>query len=264
MIRFEVSTLGYTLNRAVQMAALPLDVGIEIFYEWGGTTYWIESMKTVMENRTGTFSIHSPFGYCDFTQTESERDLFQFLAEPFEMYHLMNGCHYVVHSNGHVSADLPEEKRADLRKLATERLVKFNEICKREGVSMVVENVPDNGHTLFNHEQFLALFTENKELNCILDTGHAHMEHLDMYEIQKTLGSRLKAYHVHDNGGIVDSHFRFMSGVPGGIDWKKFVDGVMKYTPNATITLEYSESRCKATTQDYITDIDLFLKMAGS
>ena len=84
-----------------------------------------------------------------------------------------------------------------------------------------------------------------------------------MYEIQKTLGSRLKAYHVHDNAGNADSHFRFMSGVEGGIDWNRFVDGLVKYTPDATITFEYSDVRSKATTPDYVADRDLLLKMAG-
>ena len=63
-----------------------------------------------------------------------------------------------------------------------------------------------------------------------------------MYAIQRTLGSRVKAYHIHDNGGDADSHLRFLSGVPGGIDWRRFVEGVVKFTPNATLTLEYGAS----------------------
>lgn len=261
MIKFEVSSLGYPNGGVKRMAKLPEEFGIEIFYEWGGTSYWVESLKKIMKGRQGTFSMHSPFGYCDFAQTESEAELFKFMTEPFDMYHQFNGCHYVVHTNGHVDAGATEQQRADMRKLAAERLVKFQEICDKEEVHMIVENVPDGGHTLFNHEQFLSLFTENSCLNCIIDTGHAHMEGLDMLEIQKVLGSRLKAYHVHDNAGNADSHLRFMSGVEGGIDWQKFVDGVMTYTPDATITFEYGSNQGKE--ERYIADRELFLKMAG-
>lgn len=261
MLKFEVSSLGYPMGAPAKMKKLPLDFGIEIFYEWGGTSFWTEILKNVMKDRTGSFSIHAPFGYCDFAQTESESELFRFMTEPFDLYHRFNGRHYVVHTNGAVAPEATELQRSEMRKLAAERLAKFQEICDREGVCMVVENVPGNGHTLFNHDQFLSLFTENERLNCIIDTGHAHMEHLDMYEIQKTLGSRLKAYHVHDNGGNADSHLRFMSGVPGGIHWQRFVEGVVSYTPDATITFEYAQSQGREET--YRADRERLLKMAG-
>lgn len=263
MLKFEVSTLGFPLTSVYQMKNLPKDFGIEIFYEWGGTSFWIESIRRVMQERTGSFSIHSPFGYCDFAQTESETELFRFMTEPFDMYHQLNGCHYVVHTNGHVGKNVTDMQRADMRKLVAERLYKFQEICDREGIGMVVENVPDGGSCLFNHEQFLSLFTNNPRLDCIIDTGHAHIEHYDMYDIQRQLGSRLKAYHVHDNAGIWDSHLRFMSGISGGIDWNRFVEGVMKFTPDATMTFEYAENP-NLGIQEYDDDRTLLLKMAAS
>ena len=256
-MKFEVSSLSYTVGAASKMALLPADFGIEIFYEWGGTNYWIENMKKVLKDRKGGFSIHSPFGYCDFALTEDEDELFKFMMEPFAMYHQFNGAHYVVHTNGHIPAEYTEEERAKLRKRVAERLVRFQKICDENGVDMVVENVPDGGHALFNHEQFLALFTENPELSCIIDTGHAHMEKIDMWEVQKTLGSRLKAYHVHDNAGNADSHLPFMSGVAGGIDWERFVEGVVKFTPNAALTFEYNVGR----ENDYIADREKFLAL---
>jgi sugar phosphate isomerase/epimerase len=86
------------------------------------------------------------------------------------------------------------------------------------------------------------------------------MEKIDMWEVQKTLGSRLKAYHVHDNAGNADSHLPFMSGVAGGIDWERFVEGVVKFTPNAALTFEYNVGR----ENDYIADREKFLAMAAN
>ena len=262
MLKFEVSTLGFPLTNVHRMKKLPRDFGIEIFYEWGGTSFWLESVKRVMQDRSGSFSVHGPFGYCDFAQTESETELFRFMTEPFELYHKLNGCHYVVHTNGHVGKDVPESERAAMRALVAERLERFQEICDAEGIGMVVENVPDGGNGLFNHDQFLSLFTENPKLNCIIDTGHAHIEHYDMYEIQRRLGSRLKAYHVHDNAGAADSHLRFMSGIPGGIDWHRFVEGVRNFTPDATMTFEYNP-KPDLGIQAYGDDQKLLLDMAA-
>ena len=256
-MKFEVSTLGFPLARVFRMKQLPKDFGIEIFYEWGGASFWLTSMEQVMQDRTGSFSMHAPFGYCDFARTE-EKKLFRFMTEPFDLYHQLNGQHYVVHTNGHVAKDLPEAQRSDMRKLVAERLDKFQDICTAEGVGLVVENVPDDGQGLFNHDQFLQLFADNPKLDCIIDTGHAHMEHYDMYAIQRTLGSRVKAYHIHDNGGDADSHLRFLSGVPGGIDWNKFVEGVVKFTPDATLTLEYG-----ASPEEFAEDRKILLEMAA-
>lgn len=240
MVKYTVSSLGYPLYHIDEMEKLPSDFGVEIFYEWGGTTYWLEAMKRVMAGRTGDLCMHAPYGYCDFAQTENEDELFRLMTEPFDMYHRLNCHHYVVHTNAAVSPCATKQQCADLRSRVAERLAKFQQICEQEGVAMLVENIPDAGHALFKQEQFLQLFTDNPRLNCIIDTGHAHMEGFDMYEVQRILGARLKAYHIHDNSGSEDSHRQILTGMPGGIDWQRFAQGVARYTPNATLTFEYN------------------------
>ena len=50
--------------------------------------------------------MYAPFGYCDFIRTEDESMLFRFMTDPFNLYHKLNGRHYVVHTNGHITKDL--------------------------------------------------------------------------------------------------------------------------------------------------------------
>lgn len=43
-------------------------------------------------------------------------------------------------------------------------------------------------------------------LGFCLDTGHANLVGLDMEDFIRTLGTRLKVLHIHDNDGVADLH----------------------------------------------------------
>ena len=85
-----------------------------------------------------------------------------------------------------------------------------------------------------------------------MDTGHAVLGGIDIFEVQRTLGSRLQAYHIHDNDGLEDCHQRIGTGVT---DWARFGEGARKYTPDANFVMEYNGN---ATTciQDYMEDAE--------
>jgi sugar phosphate isomerase/epimerase len=147
----------------------------------------------------------------------------------------------------------PEEKAERLKRVE-DRLARLNDICLSEGVAMLVENLAF-GHgqkTLCDQEDFLRLFQNNPALNCIVDTGHAVLGGVDIQAVQKVLGSRLKAYHLHDNDGREDLHRRVGTGV---IDWKRFTSGARLYTPNAQFIMEYG-APAVSDFSDYAEDAD--------
>lgn len=263
-MRISCSSLAFPAYNAFDMKKLPSDMGIEIFYEWGGSTFWRLVLDEVMNGRTGSFSIHSP--YCgkaaDFSNPEDEDWLFEYLKEPFELYHRFNAVNYVIHTNGPISEPLSADRSDDLRKIIAERLFRFQEICVKEGVNMLVENLGFGGglFTLFNEQQFLQLFDDNCNLNCLVDTGHAAIENFDIYRIQETLGSRLQAYHLHDNNGIDDQHNRIESGV---IDWNRFYEGAARFTPDADYVFEYKQSAVTSI-QDFVSDAQKLTKSCES
>ena len=125
----------------------------------------------------------------------------------------------------------------------------------------MVENLAfgHNLKTLCDQQDFLNIFRHNQELNCIIDTGHAALGDIDIFEVQKTLGSRLQAYHMHDNDGKEDRHQRVCTGI---IDWKRFAEGARMYTPDANFVLEYNANATQSI-NDYMDDANKIREMIG-
>lgn len=255
-MKISVSSLGFCGHSVYSMSKLPPEIGVEIFYEWGGDTYWELALTEVMRERTGTFSIHAPYqgSIVEMSMTDREDELIEYLMQPFKLYHKFNADGYVVHINAPYATQPTPAEKVERLKRVEDRLARLNDICVREGVNMLVENLAfgRGKKTLCNHRDFLSLFEHNKDLNCIVDTGHAVLGGIDILDVQKTLGSRLQAYHIHDNDGAEDCHERMATGV---IDWKKFGEGARLYTPNANFVMEYNASAFE-TLHDYIVDAD--------
>ena len=248
-MRFSVSSLSFTGGKIKKMRELPPQFGIEIFYEWGSPDYWDGVLPGLLEARGG-FSIHGPMMFDDLSAPCGERELFEHMKAPFGLYHKFRSEFYVVHTNGG-SAGLgccPAE-REELRKRAAERLWKLREICEKEDVIMAVENVPGG---LFSQEDFLGLFRSQPGLQCLIDIGHTLLSGLNVEELQKELGNRIIAYHIHDNDGKKDLHLPAGRGI---FDWKRFLTGVCEATPEAELVLEYegvTDPRAYAGDQEFL------------
>ena len=98
------------------------------------------------------------------------------------------------------------------------------------------ENLCDGTPPLFTGEQFLRLFTDLPDLHCELDIGHALVAGMDIARLQRELGGRIRAYHLHNNNGRADTHDRLREGV---MDWSAFAENCLRYTPDAVGVLEY-------------------------
>ena len=253
-MHISVSSLGFCGHPIYEMRKLPKEIGVEIFYEWGADTYWKLALDEIMQDRTGKFSIHAPYqGHItELSLTKEEDRLFEYLKQPFNLYHRYGGEGYVVHMNAPYTMKLTVEETSERMKLVADRLHRFNRICQSEGVTMLVENLAFGPglHTLCDQENFLKLFSNDSSLSCIVDTGHAVLGNFDIMKIQKTLGTRLVAYHIHDNDGIYDLHQRIETGV---IDWKLFIQGMQHFTPDAHLIMEYNE-KAVVSLNDYVTD----------
>lgn len=237
-MKFSVSNLSFTGGKIKWMQELPSELGIEIFYEWGSRDYWNNILPCLMAGRTGGFSIHGPAMFDDFSLPCDERTLFEHMKAPFDIYHQFQGEFYMVHTNAGIRYEADPILEEENRKRALDRIARFQDICVQEGVRMVVENMGWNAEKrfLFNHEQFLNLFSQLPEVCCLIDIGHTLLSDLNVAEIQKVLKNRIVAYHIHDNDGIKDLHLPVGEGV---FDWKSFMKGVRDYTPDATLVMEY-------------------------
>ena len=68
-----------------------------------------------------------------------------------------------------------------------------------------------------------------------LDVGHTHFAGLDLYEAMVELGSRIDAFHVHDNDGWDDQHLAPFMGIT---DWDRFCKGLAAIGYDKTMSFE--------------------------
>lgn len=239
MKKFSISNVAMTGPNFSQMKNLPPDVGVEIFYEWGGARFYRYALADIFRDRKAEFSIHAPFQYINFSAPCSEKELFDYLMEPFELYHEFHASSYIIHTDAPQKAPYSQLKADEAIQRVEDRLCRFHELAASEGVNVLVENlcVGKAGYHLFSQERFLKLFLDHPELNCLIDIGHAHAQHFNLSNVLAQLGSRIKAYHLHDNDGCMDSHLPVFQG---SFDWKEFAKLVQKYTPQAHMVLEYA------------------------
>ncbi|MBQ8803415.1 MAG: TIM barrel protein [Tyzzerella sp.] len=252
-MKYSASSLSFPQGSVKRLKNLDKRIGIEIFYEFASEDMWNHVLEEAMVDREGEFSIHSPMFYADVCYSE-EKELIRELVAPFKMYHRFNGQFYVLHSQGERNLPSDEKERTELRKKVTERIKLFSEICEFEGVTLAVENLyKGTPEPLFNQEEYIHLFEEVPKAKALIDVGHAVLGHYDIYEVQKALKERLIGYHVHDNDGTRDFHWR-MGAENGVVDWDRFCLGVKQYTPDATLVMEYARAKL----EDYTEDMEKF------
>lgn len=68
-----------------------------------------------------------------------------------------------------------------------------------------------------------------------LDTGHLLLVGKDVKNAMIQLGSRIKAFHVHDNNGVSDQHLAPFMGVQ---NWTRFVEGLVAIGFDKTVSFE--------------------------
>lgn len=238
-MKYSVSSLSYVGPRMKWMNKLPEDFGIEIFWDYGDEEYYNGILAELMSERSGAFSIHGPMGV-SFADECADDKLYAHLVRPFGLYHRFDSKFYVLHTHTNLalSSNPTEDEIRRKRDVSIARINRFDEICRSEGVQLVIENIGKraDGETMFDEAAFLALFRQNEDLHCLLDLGHATIGDYDISNVQRALNSRLIAYHVHDNHGKTDDHIRMGKGV---IDWNAWKEGCRTYTPEAEIVFEY-------------------------
>ncbi len=74
-----------------------------------------------------------------------------------------------------------------------------------------------------------------KRFGFCLDTGHILLAGKDVYDVMVQLGSRIEAFHVHDNNGVSDQHLAPYMGI---LDWNRFVKGLAATGFDKTMSFE--------------------------
>lgn len=126
-----------------------------------------------------------------------------------------------------------------------EALKRLAEEAEKQNVTVGVENMPPlivGGRSVFYScfpEQLNAMVDAlgSKHVCALWDTGHAHLMPYDHAGAIKTVGSRIRATHIHESGGEFDAH-----NVPsvGTLDWEKVLTAFADIGYDGYLTLEAS------------------------
>lgn len=247
-MRYSVSTCSFVKLKVKRLLNLPEDIGVEIMCEYGSRDYWNEFLTRFQDSHSGGISIHAPFAFYDFALPGDDGELFDHFCQYFDLYHKFNSEFYVLHAFNNIERETGEQFAEEYRRRAIDRIARFHDICATEGVCLAVENTFGNPYNLFTQERWLDMFESLPGLHALIDTGHALVSGMDIAQLQKTLGSRVVGYHLHNNDGTRDMHDRLRKGC---IDWNVFMQNAKRYTPDATGVIEYlSEDRVEACTED--------------
>jgi sugar phosphate isomerase/epimerase len=137
--------------------------------------------------------------------------------------------------NIHPDRQAPMHDRKFIIDRNLQSLHELFEVSKKEGVGLMIENLPGSFNTA---RQLSELLDPLPELGLHLDIGHANLlvDHNTTDEILKTYGHRLRHVHLHDNkGGSADLHLPLGAGT---IEMDYYIDRLQVSGYDGTITLE--------------------------
>ena len=128
-----------------------------------------------------------------------------------------------------------------------ERYGRLAKTAKEEGVTILLENMfVRNGTKIMaaicndgeEAARYVDALNEAAGAECFgfcLDTGHALLVGKDIRRFMQILGSRIKAFHVHDNNGTDDQHLAPYMGIQ---DWPRFIEGLKEIRFDRTLSFE--------------------------
>ena len=226
----------------------PLHVGVElaIYTRVSQRPQHIPNLLKVKDDFAAYPTLfHGPFFELEAT-SEPDSDAAKYMIESyktsFELCNIFNARSIVMHTN---QRSYEDKDKAHLQENSRNMILKLGELARQAEVEMTVENVGFNyNHSvLFPEDEFIALIRSLPEdIGCLIDIGHAILNDWDIERVIAELGSRIWAYHIHNNPGDRDSHRPlFEEGMK--YSYEQIVSmfkAMEKYSPNADWILEYS------------------------
>lgn len=125
--------------------------------------------------------------------------------------------------------------------------------CEKHGVGIALENIfdeaaqrPERGASRWFGsvpEELCELVdaVDHPLVGACWDTGHARIMRLDQRAALAALGPRLKAVHIHDNGGVRDDHVLPFQAADG-VDWTAVTEGLRKARYAGAFCLEVASA----------------------
>ncbi|MGN0675744.1 MAG: sugar phosphate isomerase/epimerase family protein [Oscillospiraceae bacterium] len=212
------------------------DVGFELFYDnipFNEAKYYRKFLHGIK------LGMHCPMEDCCLLAPKGSLEIEYTLDKHkacFELAQSLGAEYVVIHTNSlaHRSAeDIAVEKA-----ILSERMAMTADTAKEFGLRIAVENVGFgyNSSLVADMSDFISL-ADNRSLEFLVDTGHAHTNGWDIPALIDTLGDRIAGFHFHDNDGTTDSHLPIGNGTT---DWDSVFAAIKRSAVSADRTVEYA------------------------
>lgn len=212
-------------------------------------------------------TFHGPFVEFEATSpkgSEGRAAMVDAFRTSFDIYRAFGAHSLVIHTN---QRKFEESERKALQDNAVDTLREIAALAKEKDALLLIENVGEENieSMLFDQQDFIRLFDRVEEgAGCLIDIGHAMINRWDIEAVIRTLGTRIKGYHLHNNDGVHDIHRPLfeMGGFYTQAMLQSLFDCMQTHTPDADWILEYAPGA--HITQDLISgEIETVLRMAG-
>ncbi|WP_040215016.1 sugar phosphate isomerase/epimerase family protein [Clostridium polynesiense] len=262
-MKFYVSSLLMGMSKMEELAEwinneAMEDVGVELIAFTHNEAYW-ERLLKVLDNISCPVTFHGPYIGVEATYPEGTEE-YNWMIESYDRVFALAKKHKVNHIVFHYTQKFySEEDRKAVQEISYKNIKTLMKMAEDYGVNMLIENlpIPKGKIPLYTNEEYSELFERLPEAKSIIDIGHANMNGLNLDDFLKNHGSKVKAYHFHNNNGEKDLHNSFLEGT---FDYKEFVVKYKENTPNADIVLEY-EPHVKITFEELKEQLKLLKKM---
>lgn len=229
-------------------------LGIELIAFTHDDGYWVR-LERILENLTCPVSFHGPYVGVEATEAPGTKG-YEWLINSYERVFMLAKKYGVRHVVFHYT-QLPwdEETLLQTREISKRNIAVLLDMAQSYGVTMLIENLayPPAGLPLYDNLEFKKLMDIFTKSLFLLDIGHSHMNNMDLEGFLKKHGSRVKAYHFHNNNGKQDQHNCIHDGT---FSYKKFSELYRQFSPDADIVLEY-EPHVRMDYQELLKDINL-------
>lgn len=204
---------------------------------------WADASK---KHGVDNYQAHAPFPCLveGETSAETNANIIRMLENMIRGCDYMNCRNLIIHPFFLGYGKLSPEEEWDIN---IESYSKLIPAAKEYGVTVCLENM----FTGFNGRIYAACCSDitsacryvdtlnalagRKCFGFCLDTGHLLLVGLDVKDTMVKLGSRISAFHIHDNNGRDDQHLAPYFGV---LDWKRFTEGLKAIKYEGTLSFE--------------------------
>ncbi len=218
-------------------------LGAELAACWFAEGHEERMLSYLPSLKQAPITIHGPFiEMCTRPGSEAEEKVNRELQWSCELYRMSGAKSIVLHTHaGPVAPGDREEARSRVKEVLNHWIPRMQDL----GMDVCVENVgyPASGSDLFSREEFLRLFDAlPQDAGCLIDTGHAFLNHWDVPDLIRTMGTKICGYHLNNNDGHHDVHYSIFDarGVCPRQEMEEILRTLGAVTPDAHVILEYN------------------------